>query len=165
MLAADAWELHTPEVQRDPAAIEAILQQLDLFWENHILKREPPEDELAAELELPKVDGTIHVTTAEPYKGLADLLLEAQANKKEWTELEEAVKVELKKHMEHDGHGVIEVDGLLRAYYLPQEGRTILDQTKCKGLIHAQGLDITEFQKKTKASRPFRSYDLRGPNG
>lgn len=171
-------------VERDPEFCAHMIGESELWWERHIVNREPvPLDPEEAEIAVPEVKGEIvQVEDPEWIQAVEDLL-EAKDVKKEVAELEKAAKAKLAELT--GGKGAFEGGGF-RVYYKELPGRVSfqkkaleatkpLDRMSVATFVRSLGeehfaafeellpelaLDLSDFEKRGKSYEELRTYRL-----
>ena len=173
------------EVERDPEFCAHLFGESELWWERHIVNREPvPIESEASEVDLPEVKGEIVQVEDPAWIEAVQDLLEAKDVKKEVAELEAAAKAKLAELT--GGKGAFEGGGF-RVYYKERPGRVSfqkkaleavkpLDRMSVATFVRSLGeehfdafeellpelaLDLSDFEKRGKSYEELRTYRLK----
>ena len=145
------------EVLRDDEFINKVLHPaLITFWVNHVVPRRRPEPEAEDSLvEMPEAEGgrmVIDETQAfaarvRKWKESKDLLDTTKAIHSQNCQI-------LKDYMDENSMAGVAGAGV-RVHYRPRAGSMVWDLPKVANFLNAQGMEISEFKKQNKHTRPL----------
>lgn len=146
------------DLEADQDFISMLIEKEIEFWENHVVPKIPPPIDLEADdLNIPQVEGELHIVDVPKWREVARDLQEATELKKSAMELEKHSKEILQGLMNDLGADAVEIPDQARFYYRTHDGRTSWKKTAEK-LAMESGLSISDFLEIGKSYRSFRSY-------
>ena len=159
LLHADSFRDLAFDMVSDPAAQDAIANEVGEWWERYVVKDVPPPDE-APTIKLPEVEGEITVVSDPAWEEAAREFAEAHSIYKEAEAIEKAAKDRLKALHTAFGARVVEGAGV-RTYLMTEDGRASWKQTVDAILAAHPEIDVDEFLVTGKAFQKFVPYVLR----
>jgi putative phage-type endonuclease len=155
IFSAELWDLVWFDIDRDETLIEVLVREEGAFWD-HVERDVPPIMPDEPVVKLPPVDGELvkmssaaWTQAVKDYKTALEIEAEAKAVK---TAAQQKLQALMGEAQVAEGSG-------FRAYWKPQKGRKTLDKAAFKK-AHP-GIDLNDFMKAGKPSRPFRTYFLK----
>ena len=159
------------DIQEDKELQELILKNEQEFWGFVQRNEAPPQTVDEAFPDLPKIGGDDKFLNVEEIEDIGkkeswqrDIAAfgEARSMKNEAEEMEEIAKGDLKEKMESNKAEIIEGFGWC-IHYKDQAGRKSLDKP---ALLRAHpDVNLDDFQKTGKPSKPFRPYPIKQRGG
>jgi putative phage-type endonuclease len=161
IFSAELWELVYFDVERDEDIIGHIYEKDAEFWRLVVDGIQPPDDTGTDMLpELPAIQGDVtfaRIETDEFEQAVRDYW-EARNIVAEASELQESAEERIQNFMSLY-EAVVAENGNSRFYWKPREGRKRLDKAAFRK-AHPE-IDLEEFYKPGKPSRPFRAFQLK----
>lgn len=148
------------DIEADQDFIDALFEKEIEFWENHIVPKIPPAQEVAEDIDIPQVEGALIMVDDAEWREAATNLQEARALKKTASELELTAKGTIQALMDDKGANAVEIPSFARFYYKTYAGNTSWKKTSEK-LALAAGLPLSDYIVKGKESRRFLPYFLK----
>jgi predicted phage-related endonuclease len=160
ILGVEDWELLIYPAKRDREIGAQIVEAWERFFKDHVEKQIPPlAEDRSADIDLPDPGGEVTRIETPEWIQAVEVYLAASQHEKEAIARKKESQVHLQTLMSEAGANVAEGAGL-RAYWKHQVGRKVVDKGVLKQYCVENKIDIEQFMKLTKASRPFRAYDL-----
>ena len=155
---AERMDLINFDLEADQEFIAMLIEKEFEFWTKYVSPRiPPPVDHDAPVIEIPQVEGELHIVDDPEWQHAARDLQEAVQLKKTAMELEKYSKEILQKLMDDLGADAVEIPDQARLYYRTYDGRTSWKKTAEK-LAMESGLPLSQFIEVGEPYRSFRSY-------
>ena len=155
---SELWQLIHFDVEPDRELQDLIIEHDARFWEEHVLKQIPPEEEEIG-VELPKVEGKLFKADALPeVVQMVEDLREARQLYEAAELAKKSAEDRIKIAMEEAQADILEANGC-RVYYSWQKGRRNFDRTLLKK-DHPE-IDLDQYMIPGKPTRPFRPFWLK----
>jgi len=162
VFSAEQWELIEFDVVPDKSLIDLIISEDKKFWQYVINHEEPPETEVAVEMERVGESELVNMDKINPvlWAELVQKYAEAKAMKDEAEALENLYKEKIQNEMIKAGAEVAEGGGS-RIYFKEQDGRKTLDKKTFATENKAAYEIYQSYLKQGKPFRQFRFYQTR----
>ncbi len=148
------------DVEADQDFISTLIEKEIEFWENHVVPKIPPPQEVEEEIDIPRVEGALIMVDDAEWREAATNLQEARALKKTAAELELTAKEKIQELMAEQGANAVEIPSFARFYYKNYDGNTAWKPTAAAIALAAE-LNVDDYIVKGKESRRFLPYFLK----